>query len=81
MNKPNIYKDYLFTYKHKGKGYDIHVRATSPEDAKARVSALFYNGKYLGVSFAIFDVPASPSVIESFKKWWSWWLRSNKRSS
>lgn len=40
MFNPQDFKTYLFSYNHAGKAWGLQIRATSPEDAKARIAKL-----------------------------------------
>lgn len=51
------FQTYLFSYRHDGKEWGFDVKATSPEDAKARVSQMTFS-RYEGVLRASFAVPS-----------------------
>lgn len=57
MNTPVVgFKTYLFRYQHNGAAWGFEVKATSPEDAKARLSKIA-NARYDGVLVMSIPVP------------------------
>ncbi len=49
-------KTYLFSYQHSGATWGFEIKASSPEDAKARLSKIA-NARYDGVLVASIPVP------------------------
>jgi hypothetical protein len=64
------FNTYLFEYSYKGKRWDIDIKATSPEDAIARLHALA-NASYLGLLQG--TVPAKFGMFVRL----ACWLRNN----
>jgi len=62
MNTPS-FNTYLFSYRHAGAVWGFEIKASSPEDAKARVAKLVF-ATYEGE--LVTRIPVGP-----FPRWWA----------
>lgn len=69
-------KTYLCSYDYNGEQWEIEIDATSFEDARARLSALYYSGRVDGELIEQIVIPKLlPSKWVEWlakKGWWRW---------
>jgi hypothetical protein len=61
------YKTYVFNYPYKGQTWGFDIKATSPEDAQARLKALAW-AEYDGELGLVIEVPMGNWLL----KFWNW---------
>lgn len=64
-------KTYLFSYQHNGASWGFEIHASSPEDAKARLSKMA-KARYDGVLVASIPVPGGGFVRWVNRLLWKW---------